>query len=131
MTAPIACILSLVATEGHSQTVGDLLNGCEDVLKPAGARNSELYSDGVMCLGLAAGVSQVMWFNCSSRREGSVPHGSLVAAMPPSRTAALQAFVNWGRANPGMWDFEAELGFIEALPMNFPCKEKQQSAAEG
>lgn len=120
-----------MASQSYAQTVGELLHGCEDVLKPRGERNSTLHSDGVMCLGIAAGVSQVLWFNCSSRTEGNYPHDTLVAAMPPSRTAALQAFVNWSKENPGMWGFQAELGFIEALPTYFPCTEQSAGAVEG
>lgn len=113
----------VVPAAATAQSIGDMLPSCEAALALADRTNrSNVDEDSVFCLGIAEGVMTTMWFNCEHLRSGLFsPSPILSASFPPSRYAAVQAFVNWARENPHEWGYSAAAGMANALALGFPC----------
>ncbi len=123
-TAVLAALLLLpplpAAAQGAVSTVQDVLGGCAVAANARGASKAGSLS-AAFCMGLSAGVAQILSFNCEKAAQGFNSHPQLRAANPPSRAAAAQAFVDWANANPDKWDWHFSLGMVSALTEAFPC----------
>lgn len=108
------------AQQSELQNVERLLYGCEAALDVDSITSVEGYYDAAFCTGMVFGVGTMLAYNCSSKEEGYLPFYQ--ADVPPSLSAAIQAFVNWARGNPSAWGVPAQDGILLALAENFPCE---------
>lgn len=102
-------------------SVQGTLRSCEALSRlEAGERlsDAELAAAGE-CGAFMRGVGTVLVYGCTSKEEGYFP--LYVADAPPSTGAAVQAYINWARANPALWGESAVDGIILALMEAFPC----------
>lgn len=116
--ALLMCLL-IFGSEAAADTVQDLLPDCRQVLGDGPVLDE--FRTGV-CLGLVAGASQVLAFNCSERLRGVEIDPRLTAALPPTHGAGAQAFVNWAMDNPQSWGMDGTLGIMSSLVATFPCQ---------
>ena len=89
----------------------------------AATPNTRLSPNADFCLGLAAGASQVLYYNCELWRAAGRPKiDGLRAELPMTFGAGAQAFANWAAANPDKWSLHYNDGMIFALMEAFPCR---------
>jgi hypothetical protein len=98
-----------------------MIRGCEASLQ-GNSSDDDTTAAANFCYGVTQGVSQLMWWNCLSREDGFAADPLLTAGLPPSAGAAMQAWLNWARANPAKWNERFELSLIWALAEAFPCQ---------
>ncbi len=72
------------------------------------------------CFGMARGVGSMLAYACSSKEEGYLP--LYAAGVPHSNEALVQAFVNWARENPDMWQEDASDGLLLSTMITWPCE---------
>jgi hypothetical protein len=114
------------AATAQPQTVGDwsvqkVLFLCESAyrLNTGETLTPEEITGAAICTALIRGIGGVLAYNCSSREEGYLP--LYAAEKPASLGAAIQAYINWAKANPDFWGEDAQDGVILALMETFPC----------
>lgn len=112
-------LLLALGSKASAVTVQELLPECRQIISDGPVTD---YFAAGRCLGLIAGTSQVMAFNCSERQNGVGINPRLAAVLPPSHGAGAQAFVNWATDNPQAWGMDGTLGVMSALAATFPCE---------
>lgn len=99
-----------------ARSVQEVLDDCKSDEHPSPASLGYGF-----CLGVAAGVSQVMVFNCALLKEAGGGDSSLASGQPPSVGAAVQAFINWAESHPESWGTDGIVGMMLAQKQTFPC----------
>ena len=121
--AAAALVFLPAAAAQANTTVQDLRRGCMIAADGvAQVSDEDLFIAG-LCLGLAAGVGQLLDLNCYRHREGTSLNPEWLRADMSSSSfgARAQAFVNWSNGNPDKWEWDLTLGMISALTETFPC----------
>ena len=85
--------------------------------------------DFMLCTGYMIGVTHTFYFNCEDAKNQNMWQDSgqtnvfreLYSASTSDPDAATQAFLNWIRKNPDMWDKDATASLWKWLPKTFPC----------
>ena len=95
------------------ETVGSMLPHCEDALDP-NATGSRIFQG--YCMGVVRAVIELAELNCALGQEPAAVTGG------HSTGAAIQAFVNWARANPSDWELSPVMGVMIAVRSTFPCE---------
>lgn len=106
----------------HPPSVEEMVRPCEAALSGETTGDPEMDEFAAYCFGVAHGVSVVMIHNCSYAGSSSLPAQGLASAMAPSSTAAVQAWVNWARANPAKWGDDFSWSFLPVMEEAFPCE---------
>lgn len=109
-----------VFAQSNTLTVQELLDSCEHALGLGEGRTP--VRPGWYCVGLVDGVVVGLNLHCQSKSYGNAPEQSLLIGDVPSTGAAMQAFVNWARNNPGQWDMSPNFAMMTALTSAFPCR---------
>jgi hypothetical protein len=106
------------AEDTSELTVQMMLSWCKEEQTKPGS---------IYCLALLKGVSEVMAINGDGVRTGAITGGPPPSmCVPkgenlPSGGAMIQAFINWGEANPTYWGERGSIGMIYALQETWPC----------
>lgn len=93
-------------------------------------RNSQEEWNFMFCTGYMIGVTHTFYYNCEESNTPSLWQESsqtrvfrdMYAASTSDPDAATQAFMNWARQNPDMWDKDATGSLWKWLPKTFPCQ---------
>lgn len=111
----VAALMMIFGSDAGSEevrTVQEMLQDCDAELNSPAA---------LLCGGVVEGMAQVLIWNCVSRVYGWEPDPGLVAGVPPSIGAAVEAFVDRARSHPEELGEEWQLGLAAALAETFPC----------
>ena len=103
---------SAVSQDNQREDVQELLRLCES------GEVSELRR----CLDIVASTKMIMAFNCYSNSEQYTPNPMFTMDGRQSNGAAIQAFKNWAKTNPTLWDTGYILGLAFSLSLTFPCE---------
>ena len=102
-----------ISTDYNAET---MLSFCEGDVPDA---TPEVQS--LICTFRIQGVAEVMSRNCLTSTQGFQPHPAFTAMPPRSRGAMRQAFKNYMRENPHVWDARWAIAVMAALSEAFPC----------
>ena len=72
--------------------------------------------------GALLGMSVIMDVNCALYRKGKIQNKDFMMSGQPSMDALGQAFVNYSRNNPKLWDESYKYAAVGALRKNWPCR---------
>lgn len=98
------------ATSLHAGTAGQLADLC------AADPRQELGDAKInYCHGFAQGALDVILHNAGDKKPFCVP------SPPPTRTATLNEFVRWVRADPARGRFSAAGGLYRFMQASYPC----------
>ena len=101
------------AAGGNTDTVEGLLNRCE-------SNGDAAY---LSCVTVIWGVASVMNLNCGYSKEGySSPEFMKMDFGGVTGAALVQAFKNWARDHPQIWNHDEISGVVHAMSSTFPCK---------
>lgn len=85
-------------------------------------RNEDNGTQSLICTFRLQGVVSMMIENCLSIPHGFKPVPLFTSAVPPSRGAIRQAYINFMEANPDKWGRSWHISVSMAISEAFPCE---------
>ena len=91
------------------------------------AREAQGSTNWAFCVGMIAGIADVMRFDAWQEQNGMDPSGVLkgemlcAPAVEPSLRDEYQAFLNWEPKHPELWVSPDFGGVVNALAETWPC----------
>ena len=120
--ALLAAPAAWAQAEQQGPTVGEMLQPCEAALERTLTGDPDLDHYAIHCDSVAYGIALVMEHNCAYAGSISPSAPGLMSGSVPSSTAAVQAWVNWARANPARWGDDFGPSLLPVMDEAFPCE---------
>lgn len=111
-----ACGAAWAEDVPDNYTAETMMNLCKGT-----ARETEQDMQSMVCTFRIQGVVSMTIENCRSISAGYSPFPAFTSAVPPSKGASRQAFLNYMEDNPQVWDQVWHSVVAMALSEAFPC----------